>query len=199
MFITAPHDEEFITPLRVDERVEIFSRRVQSTPSARSVNHVTALIAAAPGTVKIQAHTILPATPQRTALKRRVVPTPTIAPEIVCVVDTGIHERGHRERDRAGGLRAESADGLELRDLHAHRANDAPSAAERSESHRGVTREHDPQWNRRTFFAGVNGELVRRDERGRDDAHRFLCVIAPVPERVARIWTRAGACEMSCR
>ena len=39
--------------------------------------------------VKIHAHTILPATPQRTALMRWVEPTPTIAPVMVCVVDTG--------------------------------------------------------------------------------------------------------------
>ena len=42
------------------------------------------------GIVKIHAHTMLPATPQRTADAPRVVPTPTIAPVIVCVVDTGM-------------------------------------------------------------------------------------------------------------
>jgi hypothetical protein len=39
---------------------------------------------------KIQAHTIRPATPQRTADNREVAPTPTIAPVIVRVVLTGI-------------------------------------------------------------------------------------------------------------
>ena len=38
------------------------------------------------GIVRIQAQTIWPATPQRTALSRRVAPTPTMAPVIVCVV-----------------------------------------------------------------------------------------------------------------
>ena len=33
---------------------------------------------------------MLPATPQRTALARRVEPTPTMAPVMVWVVDTGI-------------------------------------------------------------------------------------------------------------
>ena len=33
---------------------------------------------------------MLPATPQRTAEARRAEPTPTIAPVIVCVVDTGM-------------------------------------------------------------------------------------------------------------
>ena len=40
--------------------------------------------------VKIQAHTMLPATPQRTALARCAEPTPTIAPVMVWVVDTGM-------------------------------------------------------------------------------------------------------------
>src|SRR4029079_16590063 len=40
--------------------------------------------------VRIQAHTTLPATPHRTAESRWVDPTPTIAPVMVCVVDTGI-------------------------------------------------------------------------------------------------------------
>ncbi len=42
------------------------------------------------GIVKIHAHTILPATPQRTAEVLRAAPTPTMAPVIVCVVDTGM-------------------------------------------------------------------------------------------------------------
>lgn len=42
------------------------------------------------GIVKIQAQRTFPATPQRTADKRCVAPTPTIAPVIVCVVLTGI-------------------------------------------------------------------------------------------------------------
>src|ERR1035441_7947566 len=42
------------------------------------------------GMVRTQAHTMRVATPQRTAERRCVVPTPTIAPVIVCVVLTGI-------------------------------------------------------------------------------------------------------------
>src|SRR4051812_31826634 len=41
------------------------------------------------GIVKTQAQTILPATPQRTADIFCAEPTPTIAPVMVCVVDTG--------------------------------------------------------------------------------------------------------------
>src|SRR5262245_5854964 len=44
---------------------------------------------AEPGIVKIQAQTILPATPQRTAENLRAEPTPTIEPVMVWVVDTG--------------------------------------------------------------------------------------------------------------
>src|SRR5881392_2745344 len=44
----------------------------------------------APGIVRIHAHTTRPATPHRTAESRWVEPTPTMAPVIVCVVDTGI-------------------------------------------------------------------------------------------------------------
>ena len=45
---------------------------------------------AAAGIVSTQAQTIRPATPQRTAEKRCVDPTPTIAPVMVCVVLTGM-------------------------------------------------------------------------------------------------------------
>ncbi len=40
--------------------------------------------------VKIQAQMIRPATPQRTARVPRVAPTPTIAPVMVWVVETGM-------------------------------------------------------------------------------------------------------------
>jgi hypothetical protein len=46
--------------------------------------------AALTGMVRIQAQSKLTVTPQRTALKRLVAPTPIIAPVIVCVVETGI-------------------------------------------------------------------------------------------------------------
>jgi len=42
------------------------------------------------GIVKTHAHTMLPATPHRTAETFLVEPTPTIAPVMVCVVETGI-------------------------------------------------------------------------------------------------------------
>ena len=50
----------------------------------------SAAISAAPGMVRIQAHTTRPATPQRTADRRWMEPTPTMQPVMVCVVDTGM-------------------------------------------------------------------------------------------------------------
>ena len=50
----------------------------------------TAATNAAAGIVRIQAQTMRPATPHLTADKRRVAPTPTIEPVIVCVVETGV-------------------------------------------------------------------------------------------------------------
>src|SRR5262245_42204954 len=52
--------------------------------------HVSAAMNAEQGMVRIQAQTIRPATPQRTAEAFCTEPTPTIAPVIVWVVDTGM-------------------------------------------------------------------------------------------------------------
>jgi hypothetical protein len=52
--------------------------------------HPAAAIRAEAGIVKTHAITIFCATPQCTARARVAEPTPTIAPVIVCVVDTGI-------------------------------------------------------------------------------------------------------------
>src|SRR6478609_1823240 len=51
--------------------------------------YAAAAIENAAGIVSTHAQTIWPATPHRTADRRRVAPTPTIAPVIVCVVETG--------------------------------------------------------------------------------------------------------------
>src|ERR1019366_5317528 len=55
-----------------------------------SRRYATAAIVAAAGIVSTHAHRIRRASPQRTAERRLVAPTPTIAPVIVCVVLTGI-------------------------------------------------------------------------------------------------------------
>ena len=56
----------------------------------RMAQKVSAATTAEAGIVNTQAQTICLATPQRTAERREVEPTPTIAPVIVCVVLTGM-------------------------------------------------------------------------------------------------------------
>src|SRR6058998_3783515 len=63
---------------------------LSQAPSRRSANHVAPATSADAGIVRIHAQTIRPATPQRTAEKRWIAPTPMIEPVIVCVVLTGI-------------------------------------------------------------------------------------------------------------
>ena len=65
-------------------------RRLVNHKICLPIHHATAAMKAEAGIVKIHAQTILPATPQRTADIFRDEPTPTIAPVMVCVVDTGI-------------------------------------------------------------------------------------------------------------
>ena len=52
--------------------------------------HAAPAMNAEQGMVRIQAQRMLPATPQRTADTFCAAPTPTMAPVMVCVVDTGI-------------------------------------------------------------------------------------------------------------
>ena len=59
------------------------------------------------GIVKTQAQSILPATPQRTAVSRFVVPTPIIAPVIVWVVLTGIPDTDAPMIDMAAAVSAQ--------------------------------------------------------------------------------------------
>ena len=129
----------------------------------------------APGIVSTQAHITRPATPHRTRRERCVVPTPTIAPVIVCVVDTGTPaERGQAERDRGGDdSDGHPADRLELRDLRAHRVHDPPPAEQRAEPDREVRREHHPQRDVRPSADTMPLAISTRQ----DDAHRLLRVV----------------------
>ena len=58
--------------------------------------------------VRIHAHTIRPARPQRTALKRFTLPTPMIAPEMVWVVETGIPAVAEPKRQNAAAVYAQN-------------------------------------------------------------------------------------------
>ena len=103
-------------------------------------------MSAASGMVRTQAQTMRPATPHLTAERRRVAPTPTMAPVMVCVVETGMPPKvTPMMAQRGGRLGAEAADGLELRDARAHRLHDAPAARERAEPDGRVADEHDPE------------------------------------------------------
>jgi hypothetical protein len=53
------------------------------------------------------AQTIRPATPQRTADSLRVEPAPTIAPVMVCVVETGMPRKVARYSEEAAAVSAE--------------------------------------------------------------------------------------------
>ena len=78
----------------------------------------SAAIPADIGIVRSHAQTIRVATPQRTAEARLIEPTPTIAPVIVWVVETGMpEERGAEQRDRPGRLSRESVHRAELREF----------------------------------------------------------------------------------
>ena len=67
-------------------------------------NQTSAATAAAAGIVSTQATTMFPATPHRTADKRRVEPTPIIAPVMVWVVLTGIPFIASPKRQNAAAL-----------------------------------------------------------------------------------------------
>src|SRR6266700_5593831 len=72
-------------PLKLGDHTHDISLRIRW-----KVTKDIAAIKAAPGIVRTQAQTMRRATPHLTAESLRVEPTPTIAPVIVCVVDTGI-------------------------------------------------------------------------------------------------------------
>jgi len=97
-------------------------------PHIFATQNVHAPISAAMGIVKTNAQTMRPATPQRTAESLRMAPTPTMAPVMVCVVETGMpNELAKNSVAAPGGLRGEAADRLQLGDFRPHGV-DAPAA-----------------------------------------------------------------------
>src|SRR2546427_2645259 len=75
---------------------------------SRIIQNAKAATAAEAGMVRIHAHTIRRATPQRTAESRWTAPTPTIAPVMVCVVLTGIPAKAVPNRVKAPALSAQN-------------------------------------------------------------------------------------------
>src|SRR5437773_2048950 len=74
----------------IGQRPTANSQPTHDAPNRCATQNVPAPMSAAMGMVRTQAHTMRPATPHRTAESRRVAPTPTMAPVMVCVVETGI-------------------------------------------------------------------------------------------------------------
>ena len=121
-----------------------------------------------------------PTSPPRAAASR---PTPTMAPVIVCVVETGMPgERRAEQRERARGLGAEAADRLQLGDA-------ACPSSRRCASRRTSCRAPIAPWLASTTQSGTWNSPVRwpgRVEQRGDDAHRLLRVVAAVPEAERR-------------
>ena len=144
---------------------------------ALTSSDATKATAKAPGIVSTQAHTTRPATPHRTAESRRAAPTPTMAPVMVWVVETGMPPPTWRRASRQRPIPRPSPPRVETGDLRAHGLHDAPAAAQGAETHRHVGGQHDPQRD-----VGVGGQVVGRDQQGEDDAHRLLGVVGAVAE-----------------
>ncbi len=103
---------------------------------------------AAIGIVSTQAQTMRPATPHLTADSRRVdADADDCARDRVRGRDGNAGERRAKERDRAGGLGAETADRLELGDPRSHRVDNAPAAGKRAGGNGGVGGQHYPERN----------------------------------------------------
>ena len=144
--------------------------------------YVMAAITNAAGIVSTQAQTTRLATSQRTADSRRDVPTPTIEPVIVCVVDTGIPAADVANSVSAPALSAQTPPtGWSRVIFGSHRLHDAPSAGQRPERDRRVCAQHDPDRH-----ASFGGSVAPGDEERQDDAHGLLGVVGAVAEAVRR-------------
>ena len=99
------------------------------------------------GKVRTQAMRIERATPQRTAERRLVAPTPMTAEVMVWVVEIGasIDVRRRVEHDGGDRLGGEAAGGVEVDDPAAEGAHDPPAAGVGAERDRGRGREDHPE------------------------------------------------------
>ena len=114
------------------------------------------------GIVSSQAQTIWPATPQRTADSRRVDPTPTMAPVIVCVVLMPMPIAVAVKIASAAPVSAAKPPiGCSLVIFDAHRLDDAPAARQRAEADRRVRQQLDPERDRQ-LASGVELQDTRR-------------------------------------
>jgi hypothetical protein len=72
-----------------------------------AIIYIRAEINAAQGMVSIQAHTIWPATPHRTAANRLMAPTPKMEPVMVWVVLTGTPRKEEKKSVEAAAVSAQ--------------------------------------------------------------------------------------------
>src|SRR5215510_12470105 len=85
------------------------------------------------------------------------------------------------ERCRSSGFRAETLHRRETRNLGSHCLHDAPSTNERSQRHRDLTGNHNPERD-----VKLRAEMALRVKQDRDDAHGFLRIVSTVTERIER-------------
>src|ERR1700730_2880431 len=96
--------------------------------------------------VMTQATTMFLAMFQRTADTLRAAPTPTIAPVIVCVVETGMPRPVARKSVIAPPVSAQKAlHRGQFGNFRAHGVDDPPAADKGAEPHRHLTGQHDPK------------------------------------------------------
>ena len=129
--------------------------------------------------MRIQAQTIWPATPQRTAVRRRSEPTPMMEPDMVCVVLTGMPNQDEKKRVAAAAVSAQNpSTGRSLVTFWPRvlTMRQPPNMVQR---YGRLTAQHDPQRNVEFF-----SEKTRTEKKARDDSHGFLCVIAAVAQAV---------------
>ena len=137
--------------------------------------------------VTIQAQTMRVATPQRTAEKRWTDPTPTMAPVMVWVVETGMPARAVPNRVIAPAASAQKPPtGRKPGNFLAHGVDDAPAAEIRSRGNGGMGSEDDGPMQ--VSPIGEHVFLTHKAcsvESAGDDAHGFLRIVAAVAETVA--------------
>ena len=136
---------------------------------------------AAAGIVRIHAQTMRPATPQRTADRRRIDPTPMIAPVIVWVVLTGTPRCVAVNSEIAPAVSAAKPPtgcSLVIFDPIVWMMRQPPDSV--PERDRGVRQQDHPQVD------PERADVAAGEQHAGDDPHRLLRVVAAVAQAVGR-------------
>ena len=158
------------------------SPNTRERQNKRTIRQVTPAISAAAGMVITQATTMRCATFQRTAAARRAAPTPTIAPVIVCVVETGTPSPVARNSVIAPPVSAQKpwiGFRCVMRDPIVCTIRQPPSSVPSAIA--AWQLEHHPERD-----VELAAQHALRIEQHGDDAHRLLRVVAAVSERIHR-------------